>query len=256
METKITQVMEEIENVIMLDADNFSEQWENILEEPDTCISPHDQTLSMVLPIPDHNETLLIYQNHSYRYTKQTLSTVKNHIQEERFLDYDCLSRALKRFDCFGKRLFPIISSTSCLFPFGGPIQHAAWINPIEIEEIETTDTCTQINMRGGLIYCTQTRKRTIEDHAINALAILAAYRYDRLHKEQAGFIPLDYLSLPNTPFIRSLCQNPLLQEFLLPLGALERHYDSERFMKNVTNVSKVIKSGVLSYDTFSKLLK
>lgn len=259
METKSVDVVdlnERNENVIMLDSEIFSSQWETLCKESATYSPPQNKTLSMVLPIPDRNETLLIYQDQGYHYTKQTLPTLKKHVQEEKFLDYNCLSQSLKRFNYFGKRLFPMLSSTTCLFPFGGSTQHAAWINPIEIEEIETTDSCTQIKMRGGLIYCTQTGKRTIEDHAVNALAILAAYRQDRLHKEQEGHIPLDYLSLPDTPFIRSICQKQLLQHFILPLGAIEQQYDSERFLKNIFNVSKVIQSGVLSYDTLSELLK
>lgn len=256
MEMKNVYVIERNETVIMLEAEIFSSQWEQLLEEPTTYSPPQNKSLSMVLPIPDRNETLLIYQDHGYHYTKQTLPTLKNHVQEEKFLDYTCLSKALKRFNHFGSRLFPIISSTTCLFPFGASVQHAAWINPIEIDEIETSGSCTQIKMINGVSYSTSTRLRTIEHHAVNALAILAAYRYDRLHKEQAGTIPLDYLSLPNTPFIRSICQKPLLQKFILPLGALERNYDSERFMKNVVTVGKVLRSGVLSYDALSKLLK
>lgn len=256
MENENVIVEELIENVIMLDAEIFSEEWENFLEEPTSYLPQTKPPLSMALPIPDRNETLLIYYDQGYHYTKQTLSTLKKHVQEEKFLDYDCLSKALKRVNCFGSRLFPMVSSTTCLFPFGGSIQHAAWINPIEIEEIKTTDSGTQIKMRGGMTYCTRIGKRTIENHAMNALVLLATHRQDRLHKEVEGQIPLDYLCLPNTPFMRSLCQKPLLQRFPLPIGALERNYDSERFMKNVLNVSKVIHSGVLSYDAFSKLLK
>lgn len=256
METKSVDVNERNENVIMLDSEIFSSQWETLCKESATYSPPQNKTLSMVLPIPDRNETLLFYHDEGYHYTKQTLPTLKKQVQEEKFLDYECLSKTLKRFNRFGRRLFPIISSTTCLFPFGASVQHASWINPVEIEEVESSGSCTQIKMRNGISYCTSTRVRTIEHHAVNALAILAAYRYDRLHKEQTGTIPLDYLSLPNTPFIRSICQKPLLQEFTLPLGTLERQYDSERFMKNVVTVGKVLRSGVLSYDALSKLLK
>lgn len=256
MKSESSIVAERIENVIMLDSEIFSSQWERIWKK-DTSDSPQDkQLLSMVLPIPDHDETLIIYRDKGVHYTKQTLPTLKKHVQEEKFLDYACLSQTLKRFNCFGKKLFPMVSSTTCLFPFGGSTQHAVWINPVEIKEIQTTKACTEIKMMSGIIYCTQTGKRTVEHHATNALAILAAYRQDRLHREGAGQTPLDYLSLPDTPFIRSICQKPLLQEFTLPLGAFERHYDNERFLKNVLNVSKVIQSGALSYDTLSKLLK
>lgn len=71
MKSESSIVAERIENVIMLDSEIFSSQWERIWKK-DTSDSPQDkQLLSMVLPIPDHDETLIIYRDKGVHYTKK-----------------------------------------------------------------------------------------------------------------------------------------------------------------------------------------
>lgn len=240
-----------------LECETLSSKWEAVSREAIPYSPQEHRVLSLVLPVPDKNETVLFYRDSTtgYHSSNQTLTTLQKHGTMNDFFAYPPFTRALKQVGCFGQKLFPMANLTTCLFPFGYSAQHAVWVNPSEIVEIKEYHSFTYVQLCNGRNFRTMVGKRTLVSHATDALVLLATLRKDRLHTELPGEKPLNFLTLPETPFLCSLAQKPKLQKFRLPTGVLTQLYESERFIDTILAMEQTISTGVLSYTSLSALL-
>lgn len=240
-----------------LECEFLSSKWKAVLREAAPYSPQEHRVLSLVLPVPEKNETLLFYRDNAtgYHASNQTLTTLQKHGTMNDFLVYSSLTRALKKVGLFGQKLFPMVNLTTCLFPFGYSAQHAVWINPAEIVEIKERESFTYVQLRNGRNVQTMVGKRTLVAHAEDALGLLATLRKDRLHTELPGEKPLDFLTLADTPFLSAIAQKPKLQKFLLPTGVLTQLYDNERFIQTILTMEQKISTDVLAYPSLSNLL-
>ncbi len=109
--------------------------------------------------------------------------------------------------------------------------------------------------MTDGTTVITFVHRRTVIGHVENALFLLATLRRDYLYTDFPGQTPLDYLDLPDTPFLRLIGERELLQEFKLPLHALKQQYENQRVIQLVIDLGQTVDLNVLTYTSFSDLL-
>lgn len=253
MNKRISPFESQIENDLLLKNTGFLENTDPLL----SLIEDYSPLLSCALPIPDCNETLLIYQSKEYHCTNQTLTTLRNEQKFHNFLDYTSLSRALKRFSCFRAKSFPIVSLSAALFPLGRA-RHATWINPFKIVELKEEGPFSLVRLMDGPTIKLDVSTPLIRKRSEECLCILATLQRDYLIPGHTGpRSPLDVLHFPNTPFLRSIIQQPLLQQFPLPIRALKEAYEKEYALQTILQLGH---SGELDqwvhaafYDSFTK---
>lgn len=246
-----------VESDSYLECEFLSNYWEAISLELEPYFPQEHAVPSLLVPVPSKNETVFFYRDNEtgYHSGKQSLTTLQKHGTVNDFFDYPAFSRALKRVTGFGRKLFPMVNQTTCLFPFGYSAQHAVWVNPAEIFTIKEKNRFTYVRMRNGRNFQTTVGKRTLVAHAVNALALLATLRRDRLHTELPGEKPLDFLTLPDTPFLSSIAQNKKLQEFTLPTGVLTQLYENEQVIQTILAMAHTPRADVLSSPSLFDLL-
>ncbi|MEO1769628.1 hypothetical protein [Candidatus Enterococcus ferrettii] len=218
----------------LLDCEKDSDAWQGLLRQTEPYVPQENQSLSLVLPVPERNESVVFYQGKSYYYPKQTLTTLKTYEKAHNFLDYPALTRVLRRLNCFGYYRMPMVSFTSVLFPLGKP-NHTVWINPFEIVELKEEGPFTWIHLCNGPTIKVCLTSQTIRNYAEIALLILATVERDHFSTGMIGPIsPLSVLGVPDTPFARSLSQRPRLQKFPLPLRLLKEAYEKELALQTI----------------------
>lgn len=217
-----------------LDCANDSVEWQELVSAAEPYIPQEGQPLSLVLPVPEANESLLFYQERSYSYPRQTFTTLKTYAKAHNFLDYAALNRALKRFDCFGQYRMPMVSFNSVLFPLGKP-NHTVWINPFDIVELKEEGPFTWIFMLNGPAIKVSMVSQTIYSRAELALLTLATIERDYFSTGMIGpILPLSVLGVPDTPFARAMSKRSKLQHFPLPLRTLKEAYEKELAIQTV----------------------
>ena len=227
------------ENVLSIDCTNYSEGWQETLGEAVPYMPCDNQFPSLVIPVPDRSDSLILSQNKPFYSPIQTFATLRKYGLVLQIFDYTLWIRALRHFNCFGTKMLPMVSRTSCIFPVATSIQHALWVNPLEIEEITDMGDTTLLSMIDGTVVRTFVRRRTFIAHAENTLLALATIRRDFLHPDIPGDRPLDYLNLPNTSFLRVISQRAKLQQFPIPLYSLKQQYEQEQLTRAVIALSK-----------------
>ncbi|MGM0214865.1 hypothetical protein [Enterococcus sp. AZ109] len=233
---------------LLLDCTQFSNTWQEALDRATPYMPKESRYPSLVIPIPNRTDSLIISQGRYYYSPQKTLSTLRDHEAVLQSYDYACWARALRYFDCFGVKLLPVVNRTSCLFPIISSIHHALWINPMEIEEMIKIGDFTRIIMVDGTAIQCFVSKRTVSLHAARALTALATIRRDHLYPDILGHHPLDYLELPNTPFLRSIIKRSKSLQFSIPLSELKRQYETECLTRLFTKLGKKTNLGGLTY--------
>lgn len=217
-----------------LDCEQHSVAWQELLSTAEPYIPQEGKPLSLVLPVPESNESVLFYQEKSYHSPKQTFTTLKNYTKAHNFLDYTALTRALRRLNCFGQYRMPMVSFHSVLFPLGKP-NHTVWINPFDIVELKEEGPFTWIFLFNGPAIKVSLVGQTIRNRAELALLILATIERDYFSTGMIGpILPTSVLGVPDTPFARSMSKRPKLQRFPLPLRALKEAYEKELAIQTV----------------------
>lgn len=220
-----------IENDLMLENTDFLQN----KEQRYSFLAPYSPALSCAVPLTESNETLLIYQSRQYTCPNQTLTTLKNDQTFHHFFDYASLCQALKRFSCFGVKSFPIVSLSAALFPLGRA-RHATWINPLQVFDLKEDGPFTLVHLLDGPTIRLDVTVSTFRKRAVDCLCILAMLQRDYLLPGHARLdSPLDVLQLPNTPFLRSLIQQPQLQkQFPLPIRAMKEAYEKQYALQTI----------------------
>lgn len=230
MKMKNGKDSEKNESVKYLDCMKWSSEWAELLEEaypnyPRLGI----QTIHMVLPIPGQKGTLVFYDNDKcYHSTFHTLTTLLRKQESTSFYNYYLTSNVLKQIKVFQKRLIPMIHANFVLFPLSSP-KKSVWLNPLSIHKVWEEPERTFIKMATGPGLAVSVSKQSIDKYAANALLSLSCSKRDMswVTNVSSNMHPLDYLDLPDTPFINHLSHRHLdmLQDFPIPYGEFFQHY-------------------------------
>ncbi|MEO1771113.1 hypothetical protein [Candidatus Enterococcus ferrettii] len=218
------------ESVKYLDCTKWSPEWEELLEEAYTSYPRLGiQTIHMVLPIPGKRGTLVFHDtNQWYHSTFHTLTTLLRKQESSTFYNYYLTSNVLKQIKGFQKRLLPMINAKFVLFPLASP-KNSIWLNPLSMNKVREESERTFIKMATGPGLVVHTSKQAIDKYAANALLSLTCSKRDMswVTGISPDMHPLDYLELPDTPFIDQLSHRhqDILQDFPITYGEFSQHY-------------------------------
>ncbi|MEO1771355.1 hypothetical protein [Candidatus Enterococcus ferrettii] len=222
------------ESDILLNCQEWGPDWARELKRADPIYPTLDiMQTHLVLPIPGQNATLTFYdENQCYHSPFKTLTTLRRTEEALTFYDYPLTSQVFthlhQHLNVFQSRLHPMVNALYVLFPLT-TIEHTIWINPLSIHSIWEDSGRTYIKMASGPGTVVKTRKETIIKYAANAALAFACSERDLPWptKRSRYGTPLDYLTLPDTPFGLLLSRQPILQQFPFESGIYYHQYST-----------------------------
>lgn len=237
------------EGLLFLDCRKWSHEMERLLYHS----LPHSTQsgpwpIHCILPLPNCSESIVLYDdNQFYHSNYQTLTTLFRDDLVVPF-EYRMICQALDSLSGFQKRRHPFIVCDYVLFPLGAA-QHSIWLNPASIVDIWEENSLSYIVMASGPGLIVPVSVDIIQKYASNALLAFACSERDLPGTRSfSGRKPLDFLELPDTPFIRSLISRGDLQTFPILEGEYRHYY----FLKKAINdvLETVEESGLDVFDT------
>lgn len=214
----------------LLDDRTRTRAWEDFLAFAEVFDPLMMEEISCIIPIPDQLGVLIIAENEVFinRYTATV--TLQQFALAHNFPDYNTLCSVLKDTGYFGKYKIPWVCPYFALCPLEGGT-HSVWVNPLKIDNIYTVDGLHYIQLMNGVKLTSPVKRYYALLRGELACGILAAIRQESFHFTMSGHRPIDYLTLPNTAFARSLAKRPLLETFVTRKGELHRRYQRARFL-------------------------
>ena len=188
----------------------------------------HD--IHCLAPIPDRHEVLIFTNEGVFLSEKTTSATLNQYAFAHCFPDYTTLSSVLKDIEHFGKYKLPWACQYFSLFPLEGG-NNSSWINPLKIENVYQVEGRPYAQLITGLKIYMPFQRYYVLLHGENACGVLAALQQENNPFKRCSNRPMDYLHLPDTPFVHSLTKRPLLNQFVTRTGEIYRRYQRSRFL-------------------------
>ncbi|MDU5336687.1 hypothetical protein [Enterococcus sp.] len=214
----------------LLDNRTRTRAWEDFLAVAETFDPLMVEEISCIIPIPDQLGVLIIAENEVFINRHTAAVTLQQFALAHNFPDYSTLCSVLKDTGYFGKYKIPWVCPYFSLCPLEGGT-NGVWVNPLKIENIYTVDGLHYIQLLNGVKLISPVKRYPALLRGEIACGILAAIRQENFHFTLLGNRPIDYLTLPNTDFARSLAKRPLLERFVTRKGELHRRYQQARFL-------------------------
>lgn len=237
------------ETVSYLDCSSWSLEWEQLLEKASPSYPRLGvQTMHMVLPIPGRKTTLVFHDNNQcYQSTFRTLTTLLRKQESGTFYNYHLTCHVLSRLKGFQKRRLPMINSNFVLFPLTSP-KNAIWLNPLSMDRVWEEPERTFIKMATGPGLLVKTSKRTLNKYAGNALLGLATSKRDLswVTGLSPHLQPLDYLDLPDTPFVNQLIHQEIFKDFPIEYQEFYQYYSFQQVIAQILEKYPAIDLGDL----------
>ncbi|MBO1307828.1 hypothetical protein JZO70_16760 [Enterococcus sp. 669A] len=244
------------ENVLSLDSTTFTQAWQETLDDASPYMPTKSTLPSLVIPIPDREDCLIISDNEYFYSPQRTFATLRSYEQVFEAFDYVLWSRAIRHFNFAGAKLLPMANRTSCLFPVFSSIHHALWINPLKIHDFKETDGLNRLIMTDGTLVETLVSRHTLNARASYALLALATIRRDYLYTDILGERPLDYLNMPNTPYLRLLSRSKKLHTFTVPVNDFKKQYEFQQMAREITNLIRRGRDNRFDTDSLKKFFE
>lgn len=213
-----------------LDDTKWSDSWSECLDKAMPFFPQKVREIHCLVPLPDRSGNLIIAENGLFFSSQNSLTILHQFSVAYCFPSYDILSSMLTDMETFGKYKLPWVCPYFSLFPLSG-LPHSIWINPLKIEDIYTHEGRHYAKLIDGFVLAIPIRRYYILLRAEMACGLLASLQQDYFLFSSLGDTPLDYLTLPNTSFSRSLVKRPLLQLFATRKGEIYRRYQRARFL-------------------------
>ncbi|MGL9727554.1 hypothetical protein [Enterococcus sp. DIV0756] len=211
-------------NFEYLDDKRWSPLWEKYLADVLTFDPTQVHDINCLVPIPKRKGLLVFTDHHVYCSQMTAISTLHEISTVHSFPEYQVLSICLRELGCFGTYKFPWVSPFFTLCPLESKEQ-TIWLNPYKISSIFKYQGQHFAQMTNGLHLILPVQKRRVIARAELACLLMATMRRGFFHYAIPGFVPLDYLFLPSTPFASNLRNRPMLKKFRTSLGEINHLY-------------------------------
>lgn len=214
----------------VLDGNKLSEDWLVLLEDAQMFNRYDLGKITALLAAPCELGTIVLRdQQHSYS-EDSSLKTLDTFFRTHRFLDYSLTKRCFSAIKEVSSYKVPFVNWHYTLFPLENPT-NCHWLNPLDIYDLKTIQGHCYAELTNGLILKLPTQMRSIIDQSEKAIYSLCLLRREYSIALQHSERPLEYLQMPNTPFLRSLQSRPLLQRWMTDPGAFQRRYLTEALL-------------------------
>ena len=208
----------------------MSDDWEYFLDTAPVFNYLNMKEIHLVCPIPGEKGTFVLQDDLPYLATEGPLKMIEKFFATHRLMDYQLMRRTCQSLRGLPSQKVPIVNAHFALFPVTKP-KKSAWLNPITVfRAIENNGLCL-VQLINGLTLEIPITKQSLVTLACKAVYSLATYRQDYSLRLLTNGQPLNYVSLPPTPFSKTLGKKCLLQKWLLPPGEFVNQYKHEEYL-------------------------
>lgn len=158
------------------------------------------------------------------------LETIEHFFKTHRLMDYQLMRRTCQSLEALPSLKVPIVNQHFALFPIVKP-EYSIWLNPLAIDDVQDDGGYCLVTMSNGLSLELPISKRSLIILAGKAVYSLATYRQDYSSTLRSEGGPLDYVSLPTTPFGQLLTTQKVLQRWHMRPGKFFSQYKLEEHL-------------------------
>lgn len=210
----------------------MSEDWLLLLEDT-TRFNRFDlKTITALLSAPCDLGTLIIREEARSFSDDSPLNTLETFFRTHRFFDYELTRRCFTAINEFPTYKVPFVNWHFVLFPIE-QLENSTWLNPLEIYDVRMIQGKCYAELNNGLILELPVKIRSFIGQSEKAIYLICYLRREySITAQPYDSAPLDYIKLPDTPFLRSLRKRPLLQDWITKRGVFHQRYLSETVLK------------------------
>lgn len=209
----------------------ISEEWLELVDNAPEFNRFDLTNISALLVAPCDLGTLVIRDGQPSLSKKNTLKTLDSFFKTHRFFDYSLTKRCFKSIKEFPSYKVPFVNWHYALFPLERP-KNCMWLNPLDIYDLKTIHGRCFAELSNGLVLETPTQMRSIIDQAEKAIYVLCYLRREYSLTDHYNGDPLDYVQLPQTPFLKSIRNRSLLQHWVTERGVFHQRYLHESLLQ------------------------
>lgn len=205
----------------------MSEEWLEVMEDAPAFDRFDLKAISALVMAPCELGTVIVRDEERSFYEGNPLTTLRVFYRTHRLFDYSLTRRCFSLIDGFSSYKAPFVNWHYVLCPLEQP-ENGTWVNPLAVYDVQTIRGICFAELTNGLILELPIQRRSFLEQSEKALYTLGYLRREytlTLHYEG---LPLDYLSLPNTPFLNALKERPILQRWSTKRGVFQHRYLSE----------------------------
>lgn len=221
-----------------LDDQQWSQQWDDYLKQAIPFNPASLLEIHCIVSIPDQRGVLIITAEKIYHSESNGLTVLRQFSEAHCFSDYKLIRTCLKTLNCTNFYKAAWFCPYFTLLPLED-IRYTSWINPLTIKKLHKHNNRYYAELLSGPMLALPILRRSVLLQAEFACYGLALIRRDLFHFTIQGTSPLDYLSMPDTPFTRLLSKRPLLLYFSQPLGEFSRQYNKAYFLHHYQQLEK-----------------
>lgn len=224
----------------ILNCTKFSEDWLLLLENT-RLFNRHDLgKITALLAVPSELGTLVLRDDKRTFSEETCFQTLNIFFQTNRFLDYSLTKRCFTSIEGCPSYKTPFVNWHFVLFPLTEP-KHSHWINPTDIYELRTIKETCFIELTNGLVIESPSQTRSIINQSEKALYSFCFLRREFSILPKHSETPLDYIQLPNTPFLRLLKDRKILQQWTTVAGGFQQRYLYESVLEEQSKLNSHI---------------
>lgn len=205
----------------------MSEDWLEVMEDAPAFDRFDLKAISALVIAPCELGTLIVREEERSFCESNPLTTLREFYRTHRLFDYSMTRRCFSLMDGFSSYKAPFVNWHYALCPLEQP-ENGTWVNPLAVYEVQTVQGVCFAELTNGLVLELPIQRRSFLEQSEKALYILGYLRREYSLTLKYDGVPLDYLSLPNTPFLNTLRERPLLQGWTTKRGVFQQRYLSE----------------------------
>lgn len=200
------------------------EDWLLLLEDAPKFNRYDLKAISAILSAPCDLGTMVIRDEERSFIDIPTKKTLSLFYHTHRFFDYSLTKRCFSMIDGFSSYKVPFVNWHYALCPLE-ETQDCSWVNPLEIYDLQTIQGVCYAELINELVIEIPTQRRSFIGQAERAVYALGYLRREYGIIPEYNGIPLDYLTLPDTPFLKVLKERPLLHDWATDRGRFHHWY-------------------------------
>ncbi|WP_242703912.1 hypothetical protein [Candidatus Enterococcus moelleringii] len=208
----------------MLKGSILSKDWQSILTSAADFRYSQLGEISLVYPLPNGEGSLVVMDDIPYLTKEGSLAMVQKFFKTHRMMDYRLMKHTCRLLPALPSKKIPIVNAHFGLFPIETP-ENSVWLNPLSIVNVQAQSSDSLVELTSGLSLELPIHRKSLTSLASKAVYTFATYRQDYSAVLRTAGLPLDFVSLPDTPFGRLLERQALLQRWLLTPGRFFDRY-------------------------------
>lgn len=211
-------------------SEELSADWDYFFETAAVFNYLNMEEITLVCPVPGKKDTLVLQDRQAYIANEGSLEMIEKFFSTHRLMDYRLMRRTCQSLKGLPSQKVPIVNAHFVLFPITKP-EESIWLNPLAVFQLSENNGLCSVQLTNGLTLEIPMIKQSFISLACKAVYSLATYRQDYSLRLLTNGQPLNYVSLPATPFGQTLSRQGMLQQWFLTPGEFANRYKQEEHL-------------------------